>query len=176
MELLGPEFEGRLRLHGANYSEQPESMRAELDHLLEATRETVSYEGAYDHTVLPRLMAETDWVVVPSVWWENSPIVIQEAFVHGRPVICSDIGGMAEKVSHQVNGLLFNVGSPESLAETIRAAAGNDDLWNRLHEGIPAVYTMSDHVAALESIYRRLIAQHGEERRKSERDSEVATW
>jgi hypothetical protein len=82
---------------------------------------------------------------------------------------------MAEKVSHQVNGLLFNVGSPESLAETIRAAAGNDDLWNRLHEGIPAVYTMSDHVAALESIYRRLIATHDQERAKSERD-EVATW
>ena len=44
-------------------------------------------------------MASVDWVVVPSIWWENSPLVIQEAFGYGRPVICSDIGGMAEKVT-----------------------------------------------------------------------------
>ena len=55
-------------------------------------------------------MAEIDWVVVPSIWWENSPLVIQEAFLHGRPVICSDIGGMAEKVRHGVDGLHFRVG------------------------------------------------------------------
>jgi glycosyltransferase involved in cell wall biosynthesis len=176
MQRLGPEFDGRLRIHGANYSEQPESMRAELDHLLAATRDTVTYEGPYDHTVLPTLMAEADWVVVPSVWWENSPIVIQEAFLHGRPVICSDVGGMAEKVSHQVNGLLFNVGSPESLAETISAAARDEDLWNRLHEGIPPVRTMTDHVAALESLYRRLIEQRGQQREAGDPNSERAAW
>jgi len=57
-------------------------------------------------------MAAVDWVVVPSIWWENSPLVIQEAFAHGRPVICSDIGGMAEKVAHEKNGLHFRANDP----------------------------------------------------------------
>ena len=50
--------------------------------------------------------------VVPSLWWENSPLVIQEAFHFGRPVICSDIGGMAEKVTDGVNGLHFRPATP----------------------------------------------------------------
>jgi len=28
-------------------------------------------------------MKQVDWMIVPSIWWENSPIVIQEAFAHG---------------------------------------------------------------------------------------------
>jgi len=157
MRRLGPEFEGELHIHGANYAEQPEEMRQQLAELLDATSATVTYDGPYDHDTLPRLMADTDWVIVPSTWWENSPLVIQEAFMHGRPVICSDIGGMAEHVQHQVNGLQFPVGSEESLAATMRAAAGNDELWERLAAGIGQVRTMADHAEALESIYRQTI-------------------
>ena len=56
-------------------------------------------------------MRSVDWVIMPSVWWENSPIVIQEAFFHGRPIISSNIGGMAEKITDDVDGLHFRVGS-----------------------------------------------------------------
>ena len=53
---------------------------------------------------------DADWVVMPSVWWENAPLVIAEAHAHGRPVICSNIGGMAESVRHGVDGLHFPAG------------------------------------------------------------------
>jgi glycosyltransferase involved in cell wall biosynthesis len=157
MEKLGPDFEGRLTVHGASYAAQPEEVRVELEQLFDRTRATVTNAGAYDRATLPRLMAETDWVVVPSVWWENSPLVIQEAFMHGRPVICSDIGGMAEHVRHQVDGLQFPVGSADALAETLRQAVAQRELWGRLHAQIPAVRTMEDHLTALGSIYRRAI-------------------
>ena len=49
--------------------------------------------------------AVANYVVVPSIWWENSPVVIQEAYAARRPVICSGIGGMAEKVIDGVTGL-----------------------------------------------------------------------
>ena len=65
---------------------------------------------------LAQLMAGIDWVVVPSIWWETGPIVVMEAFQYGRPVICSDIGGMAEKVTDGVNGLHFRRRDPEHLA------------------------------------------------------------
>jgi len=99
-----------------------------------------------------------DWVVVPSVWWENSPLVIQEAFQQGRPVICSDIGGMAEKVTDGVNGLHFTAGDAMSLAEAIKRATTTPGLWDSLREGVPAIYPMDDHVRELDRIYGSLIA------------------
>jgi glycosyltransferase involved in cell wall biosynthesis len=82
--------------------------------------------------------------------------------MHGRPVICSDVGGMAEKVTHQVDGLLFPVQSAGALAETLRAAAETPGLWERLADGIAPVHTIEDHVAALESVYRRLLEGRAE--------------
>ena len=81
-------------------------------------------------------MGACDWVVVPSIWWENSPLVIQEAFARGRPVICSDVGGMAEKVADGVDGLHFERGNPASLADTIERAITTPGLWDRLRAGI----------------------------------------
>ena len=102
-------------------------------------------------------MSQTDWVVVPSLWWENSPLVIQEAFMHGRPVICSRIGGMAEKVTDGVNGLHFAAGNIGELAETIRLAVSTPGLWDKLREGIKPIYAMDEHTAALSGIYSDLI-------------------
>jgi glycosyltransferase involved in cell wall biosynthesis len=171
MERLGPGFDGHLWVHGANYSEQPEQMRQELERLFEATAATVTWAGPYEHRNLPRLMSEIDWVVVPSVWWENSPLVIREAFQHGRPVICSDIGGMAEKVRHGVDGLHFRVADPAGLAETIERAAMTPRLWYRLRDGISPVKTIDEHVATLTRLYAELI-----ERRAAAATQLTAQW
>jgi glycosyltransferase involved in cell wall biosynthesis len=65
-------------------------------------------------------MRGVDAVLVPSIWWENSPVVIQEAFRNNRPVICSDIGGMAEKVRDKVDGYHFPVGSGLELSYLLK--------------------------------------------------------
>jgi glycosyltransferase involved in cell wall biosynthesis len=159
MERLGPEFEGRLSIHGAGMVRMPdesEEVQGEVDSLL-GRLSTVTMCGPYDHAAMPRLMAQTDWVVVPSIWWENSPLVISEAFQYGRPVICSDIGGMAENVAHEVNGLHFNVANPASLAAAMQHAATTPGLWERLQAGIPPVSDIGDHVATLSEIYQTLI-------------------
>jgi glycosyltransferase involved in cell wall biosynthesis len=162
MEKLGPTFDGHLSIHASGNIQMPEEseeLQAEIERLL-ATTPTVTSYGPYDHDRdMPRLMAETDWVVMPSIWWENSPLVIAESFQNGRPVICSDIGGMAEKVHDGVNGLHFRVGTPASLAETMRRAAASPGLWERLCAGIPAVRGIDDHVGELTDIYRMLIVQ-----------------
>jgi hypothetical protein len=106
---------------------------------------------------MSRLFSEVDWVVVPSVWWENSPLVIQEAFLHQRPVICSNIGGMAEKVTDGVNGLHFRTGDPLNLAETIRRAVTTRGLWKKLVAGIPEVCRVEDEVDELSGLYSHLI-------------------
>ncbi len=98
--------------------------------------------GAYQPEDVVGLMTSVDWVVVPSIWWENAPLVIQEAFIARRPVICSNIGGMAEKVDHNVNGLHFRVGDPIALAETILRSCGETGLCETLSNGIRPVRSM----------------------------------
>jgi glycosyltransferase involved in cell wall biosynthesis len=153
----GPMDRVHLWIHGANLDLQPGAYQNEFKALLEATKENVTLVGRYDSDDLPRLMARVDWVIVPSVWWENSPLVIQEAFQHGRPVLCSDIGGMAEKVAHGVNGLHFPVADPAALAQTIGQAVASPELWEKLRRGIPAVHSMPTHVRTLTAIYNQLL-------------------
>ena len=158
MQLL-QDTNAHLRVHGANLEMQPGTFQNEVRSLMDAQRDRVTFVGRYDHERLPALMAAVDWVVVPSVWWENSPLVIQEAFRYGRPVICSDIGGMAEKVTDGVDGLHFRAGDADHLAATLRRAAQTPGLWATLRRGIRPVYAMQEHIRFLSDTYRALIRQ-----------------
>jgi glycosyltransferase involved in cell wall biosynthesis len=150
--------DAHLWIHGANLDLQAPEFQRQVADLLAKCKANVTVLGKYQPDALPRLMADIDWVVVPSIWWENSPLVIQEAFLHGRPVISSDIGGMAEKVTDGVDGLHFHARDAVSLAQTIRRATTTPDLWQSLRTGIPNVHRMEDHVATLTQIYRDLWA------------------
>ena len=101
-------------------------------------------------------MSSADWIVVPSIWWENSPVVIQEAFRAGKPVIGSNLGGIAEKVQDGVNGLLFRVGDATDLAATLRRS-GDDDV--RASMRIPSPATPNDIASAHLALYGRYRAE-----------------
>ena len=156
MAVLGDDFDGHLWIHGANLDVQAQEFQDRLKPLLAETAETVTVAGSYNRGQLAKLMARVDWVIVPSIWWENSPLVIQEAFLHGRPVICTDIGGMAEKVTDDVDGMHFRRGDAEHLAQVIRRAAETPGLWDRLSAAIPPVHTMDAHVAMVSALYGEL--------------------
>lgn len=105
-----------------------------ISHRLKAGN-SVTYHGAYEASHVVTLMQDMDWIVVPSIWWENSPVVIEEALIAGRPIICSNIGGMAEKVQDGVFGLHFEVGNAQDLASKLKLACGNAELWHKLVAG-----------------------------------------
>ena len=94
---------------------------------------------------------------MPSIWWENSPVVIQEAFLHGRPPIVGDVGGMAEKVAHRVNGLHYRTGSPEDLADCLRDALADPGLWQRLREAAPRPLDLAGFAAKHLALYAQTI-------------------
>ena len=152
------DFPGRLWIHGANLDTAPAKFQDRFRGLLEDSGDRVRLVGQYDRADIAKLMTRVDWVVIPSIWWETGPLTVGEAFQHGRPVICSDMGGMSEKVTDGVNGLYFRRGDADELADVIERAATTPGLWEELRRGIPAVPTMREHVASLSSHYRRLLA------------------
>lgn len=135
-----------VEVHGANLEYQTPEFRASVEALREPLLKqgVLQWVGPYQPHELRARMANIDWVVIPSIWWENSPMVIQEAFVAGKPVICSDIGGMAEKVSNEINGLHVNAGSTVAWQNTLLRASRDPELWERLHAGIRTPLSYAD--------------------------------
>jgi glycosyltransferase involved in cell wall biosynthesis len=160
MDMLGEYFDGHLWVYGANLEIQPIEFRERVGALADGSRRNITFAGAYQRSELGKLMAEIDWVVVPSIWWETGPIVVMEAFQYRRPVICSDIGGMSEKVIDGVNGVHFRRRDAEDLAETLLRVAETPGLWEELKAGIPPTPPrwMDEHVEILRTFYTRLLA------------------
>jgi glycosyltransferase involved in cell wall biosynthesis len=126
----------QLRVHG-NLIGQPPDFLARFERMF-AAQNWARFLGAYDNADVGTLMGACDYVLMPSTWWENSPVVIQEAFAAGRPVICTGIGGMAEKVPDRQVGLHFRRGDASDLARVMREAA-DDVLYAGLVSQVPAV-------------------------------------
>lgn len=123
-----------LEVHGANLEAQPEAWRNTIETLRAPLIESgcLQWMGPYQPHELMGRMAGVDWVAVPSVWWENSPLVIQEAFLCGRPLLVSNIGGMAEKVRDGVDGIHVAAGNARAWASALISAASGLETWSAL--------------------------------------------
>lgn len=117
----------------------------------------VTFHGRFDNARLSEVYREIDVLVVPSVWYENSPITIHEAFLTETPVIASAIGGMAEFVRDGVDGLHFDVGSDEDLAAKMNQVATEPGLLGRLRSADwMRVKTIDEDGEVMEARYRSL--------------------
>jgi glycosyltransferase involved in cell wall biosynthesis len=120
-----------VNIHGAPLF-QTDAFVSEIDAGFARAGPHVRRFGNYRRDEIPDLMADVDWVIVPSIWWENAPLTIGEAQFHGRPVIASGIGGMAELVRDGVNGMHVRAGDPADLARVMRSCIEERGLWQRL--------------------------------------------
>lgn len=87
-----------------------------------------------------------DFLVVPSQWMETGPIVILEAFAAKVPVIASGLGGIAEKVTDGVNGILVKADDVNGWADAIKRCSNDTGLRKKLQAGIEKPVSM-DYVA-----------------------------
>ena len=117
----------------------------------------VRWRGRYQKSELRDILASLDALVVPSRWYENSPSVIWEAYAAGLPVIATRLGGMAELVAHEHNGLLFALNDAEDLRRQLERLVREPDLLARLRAGIPPVKTESDETREIFNQYQHLL-------------------
>lgn len=92
-------------------------------------------------------------LIFPSIWYENCPLVIHEAFLAGIPVIASRLGSIPEFIHDGKNGLLFNPGDSADLAEKLKTIITNPGLIERLANGIKRVKTISEDASDMEDLY-----------------------
>jgi glycosyltransferase involved in cell wall biosynthesis len=97
-----------------------------------------------------------DVLVVPSLWPENSPLVIHEAFMHGLPVVGARIGGVPGLVRHGIDGLLYDPFSVESLRACLQRLIDDRELVERLAAGAPRVKSIDEDVRDWDARYRQV--------------------
>ena len=125
--------ESLLRIWGRPRGQSTEALRALARSLPGGKAERVEWLHEYRNADIVReVFNRVDAIVVPSVWVENSPLVIHEAQQARVPVITADAGGMAEYVHHEVNGLSFRHRSWRALAEQMQRFADDPALARRL--------------------------------------------
>jgi glycosyltransferase involved in cell wall biosynthesis len=123
-----PNALARVNVYGGGSERFSDDFHQRIDEFRTRGAPLVRFGGSYRQDDLAMILDEADAIVVPSIWWENSPVVIEEALARRVPVICSDIGGMAEKVRHGVDGWHFQAGNAAALAELLLDLSRRDSL------------------------------------------------
>lgn len=117
----------------------------------------VVWHGKYERQSLAEVLSIIDVLVAPSVWHENSPLVIQEAFAAGCPAIVSDVGGMAEVVRDGVDGMHFRTGDAGDLAARIEFLLADRERVIELQRQVPDVKTIACELEEIGRLYQSLL-------------------
>jgi glycosyltransferase involved in cell wall biosynthesis len=146
-----------LKIYGAlRRNPQDPAYFDELKQLSSGDRR-ISFVGSFEGEKVGWILSEVDVLVVPSAWYENTPLVIYEAFASGTPVVATDLGGLSEVVEHGRNGLLFGVDDARDLNAQLMRFLSEPDLISTLREGIGPVRTVGDSVDELGQIYEEVL-------------------
>ena len=115
--------------------------------------EKISFCGSFPNSELGTVLQNLDVLVVPSRWYENTPLVIQSALATRTPLIATDLGGLSELIKHGQNGLLFELNNADSLKEQLLILLNDREYLGKLRASILPERTISDMVDDIESIY-----------------------
>lgn len=138
-----------------------------LNLLAATSKNKIEFAGEYiNQNLADEVFSKVDCIVVPSIWAENSPLVIHEAQSCKVPVITANFGGMKEYVQHKVNGLLFEHRNTNSLKEQLRFAIANPNLLKQFGERgylfseDGSVPNIQDHCKELVKTYQRFTSKN----------------
>jgi glycosyltransferase involved in cell wall biosynthesis len=150
------EFDASLRVCGS-LALYPEYAREVYD--MARLDPRINFAGTFPNERIADEMKKIDVLVVPSTWYENTPLVIYSAFATGVPVVATNLGGMAEVVRHDENGLLFELGDVRGLARQLRRLVEEPDSLQRYSGNVGDVRPVEDSVNEMMALYERLLGE-----------------
>jgi glycosyltransferase involved in cell wall biosynthesis/MoaA/NifB/PqqE/SkfB family radical SAM enzyme len=149
-----------LKIYGRDRGQSTRALKL----LAEQSKNPIEFCGEYiNKNLADEVFSKVDCIVVPSIWGENSPLVIHEAQACKIPVITADFGGMKEYVRHLQNGLLFKHRDADALSQQLSFAVEHREFMYQLGEkgylysedgSVPSIET---HCEELERIYLRFL-------------------
>ncbi len=119
----------------------------------------ITFHGYVSDKRLKELYKLANIVVVPSLWYDNSPVVIYESFANSNVAIGSNIGGIPELIEHAKNGFLFEVGNIDELRGILINLTNNPKKLKEVSKNAfesGKKYDMKKHIIKLEKIYKHL--------------------
>ncbi|MDH1256822.1 glycosyltransferase [Pseudomonas atacamensis] len=118
-------------------------------HRLAGGNEAVEFCDTFANEDIFTVLGGMDALVVPSVWNENTPLVVYSAQAAGCPVVASNVPGIAEAVTHDFNGLLFEPGSVSGLESALKRLLAEEDLLAKLSSNSTPPKSVSVYVNEL---------------------------
>ena len=146
--LLAPDTPARLVVYGVSANDDRDKLPP-----------NVEGRGGFSSGEREMVFASFDVLIVPSLWWENAPFVMREAWARHKVVLASDLGGMAESVKTHSGGLLFPRGDASALANLVRRLCSEADLLSALQRQITPPVSMNTHLSDLLFRYQAALAQ-----------------
>lgn len=147
-----------LVIAGNGPDEYVNRMKSDLD---EVNLTNVQFIGKKSGIELQQIVSRAKFIVVPSIWFDNSPNVIYESFAAGKPVIGSALGGICEQVNENT-GILVEPGNIDELSEAIIKLNSSPELVIRLGQGarkqVIERHNIEDHVDRLLKLFSEVIS------------------
>jgi len=115
----------------------------------------ITFCGTFPNTEIGKVLSDLHVLAVPSLWYENAPLVVYSALAAKRPVLASDLPGLSELVQDCWNGLLFPVGSVHALHERLTRLIANRPLLEALSRNCHKPKTLDAYVDELLALYAK---------------------
>jgi glycosyltransferase involved in cell wall biosynthesis len=118
----------------------------------------IRFCGTFPNEEIGKVFAALDVFVVPSLWYENTPLVIYSAQAAGCPILASNLEGMAEVIRNGVDGMLFPPGDSAALAVLIEKLCNNRELVRKLAQNALQPKSVAEYTDDILGVYREIVA------------------
>jgi len=152
-----------LRIWGRPHGQNTAALKRFIQTMPNNRQAKIEWMGEYiNDNIVTDVFNQVDSIVVPSIWQENSPLVIHEALQANVGVITADFGGMSEYIQHKQNGWLFKHRESESLAATMRDVLEDTNSFDAirlkgyLQSDTGNVPSAQEHASQLVEIYKTI--------------------
>jgi len=125
---------------------------------LAGSDERISFCGTFPNCEIGEIFSSIDALVVPSLWYENTPLVIYSAQAAGCPVIVSDLEGMTEVIHHEDNGLAFQPGNAAALAQTLLRLYKDRALLEGMSRRARKPRSTQEYAGQIDAVYQEILA------------------
>jgi glycosyltransferase involved in cell wall biosynthesis len=114
----------------------------------------IEFCGTFPNAQIGQVLGDLDVLVVPSLWNENTPLVVYSAQAARCPVVASDVPGIASAVRDKIDGILFEPGNVTALASLLREFVDDPEILEDLSAACRVPKSVSEYVDELIGIWQ----------------------